>query len=696
LPPGTFRIYSVIVRSLPNPLRRPLEKGWLFLATIVSIAAICGVLQFEGASGQTKLRTPPTRTAGQVTFAQLTDAHIFDDGYRQATAAALRQAADDRQALHWAVDQVNRAVASGTALDFVVYTGDLGLQNVSMPQEPDCGALAATPDPGLPQTTLAWAVSEISGEIRELAVRRVFFVAGNNDLRDEEVTDRRFDCFVARLQTELNARKDQHEIIALHADRAVDVNGVRISGLNSASFKAQKNYVPACKQRAEPGCPQPQIEALGRLARDKTPLLVFTHVPDLRDPYRRGPSWDLPPATQALWQRFVCGSPVIGVFAGHFHDSNQDLYGNNSKTKDLSISDCVTAKTWVAPPLALKNQERTLSRARGFLIATVAAGKVSEVRVQWFENSGAPATLYKVAVENSPAPSTPTSSLPASALIAPAVVLLIALLVALITRKGDRSMKFSDLSGFCFAVVFFFLGLGGVWWAKQQFGVTEAPILIALLVCPLLVYGVASGRITEFSAPGGWAAKFAQEPIGQGSLTSSPIDFEKALEIPKAGLAKTLGDIHEIRENKPVVLTVTLPAIPGPHFSSAAFGSALKSLSEFPNFRFVAFLSSDGRLISYIPGWQLKPAMNENSGEGEQLIGAVNRGDEQAVRNYSGMLTKTVTPLTSNAAALEAMEEAKTDAIAVVEPADGKLLGVVARTQILSRMLLALARYAKA
>src|SRR5215467_558765 len=66
----------------------------------------------------------------RVTFAQLTDAHIFGEGWKQPTAEALREAADDRTALDWAIQEINRLVSSGTRIDFVVFTGDLGLQNV--------------------------------------------------------------------------------------------------------------------------------------------------------------------------------------------------------------------------------------------------------------------------------------------------------------------------------------------------------------------------------------------------------------------------------------------------------------------------------------------------------------------------------------------------------------------------------------
>jgi hypothetical protein len=56
------------------------------------------------------------------TFVQLTDAHLFDDN-EVANSAAL----------DWAVARVNRLAATGTAIGFVVYTGDLGLSKLPLP-----------------------------------------------------------------------------------------------------------------------------------------------------------------------------------------------------------------------------------------------------------------------------------------------------------------------------------------------------------------------------------------------------------------------------------------------------------------------------------------------------------------------------------------------------------------------------------
>lgn len=377
------------MRIAPARARQRVLTPWLVL--LLSVAA--GSPHAYAASSDTY----------EITFAQLTDAHVFDDGWQQPVFDALRQAANDRSALDWAIDQINRTVIAGTKIDFVAYTGDLGLQNVDFAGDAGCHALPVKVEPGQPPVTWTAAVTEVALELDRLQVRTVFFVTGNNDILNEDVTDPRFDCFLEALQKQVRFLPKPLRVEALRPDRSVEINGIHLAGLDSASFKKRRNYDAACAKAAAGaelarGCPLPQMESLGKLvARDPAPpLVLFTHVPDLIDPYYhrmhpdvRQSAWEIPDDVRSLWERDVCRPGVVGVFAGHFHDASPAVYGSNVSTRDLAYTSCVAQKTWVAPPLALKNQERMLAKARGFLLVHIAEGKVAEIRVKWFEGPSA-------------------------------------------------------------------------------------------------------------------------------------------------------------------------------------------------------------------------------------------------------------------------------------------------------------------
>ena len=45
---------------------------------------------------------------------------------------------------------------------------------------------------------------------------------------------------------------------------------------------------------------------------------------------------------------------------------------------------------------------------------------------------------------------------------------------------------------------------------QRGLGITDGATTVALLLIPLLVYGMVSGRLTELTGPFGWGAKFAK------------------------------------------------------------------------------------------------------------------------------------------------------------------------------------------
>jgi hypothetical protein len=134
------------------------------------------------------------------------------------------------------------------------------------------------------------------------------------------------------------------------------------------------------------------LESLSNLlARDEQsqPLLLFTHVPDLIDPYRAKPSWQIDVNARRLWEQDACDPKVLAIFAGHFHSADRSLYATNTGTSNLALKKCVADKTWIAPPLAIKVQTKHDIQARGFSIVTIMGGPIASVKVQadWYSSS---------------------------------------------------------------------------------------------------------------------------------------------------------------------------------------------------------------------------------------------------------------------------------------------------------------------
>jgi hypothetical protein len=324
-----------------------------------------------------------------LTFVQITDAHVFDDGWNQPADSGYKSVGDDWASLHWAIEQINGMVAVGEHIDFVIYTGDFGLSNVELRE--NCMVVPTKVDTrGLPSIKNEWAVRKIASELSTLTVNTVYFVPGNNDLSGEAVTDAaRPKCFVKLVQSELASLTPPSSVhfTTLRAANAVSLNGFRLVGFNSGSFKDDANYKDDCPLAGE-GCPDVEFAALQKAisATSSEPILLFTHIPDLVDPFRKHATWKITDQLRTEWKAAACDKRVTGIFAGHFHDSDRNLYGSITSTINLIVpgSECVAKKTWVTPPLSIKNQIGKNPTARGLSLVKVFKDGTVKDEVHWY------------------------------------------------------------------------------------------------------------------------------------------------------------------------------------------------------------------------------------------------------------------------------------------------------------------------
>ena len=346
-----------------------------------------------GVAGTAARSFRSTGSEQQVTFAQLTDAHLFDRGGKQQAPANADNAPDNWDALHWSIDRINSLAKGGKHIDFVVYTGDLGLQNVTFPDSKACLVKAVHLEAGLPPTREESGANQLIAELDRLAVRNIFFVSGNNDPLEEDTTDGRFECFLLALQERAQWLDRPLRIQRLGPDHCFSLKGFHLLGLNSASFQKPAHDQDVCVPRVQTGlvqqlldgsCPETQVGVLREQVETGAPTLLFTHVPDLKDPVRQRPAWDLDPRVRREWEAGAHSPHVLGIFAGHFQDPNGGLYGNNVGVRALAVELHVAAKTYLAPPLAIKDQSGSQTPARGFLLVTANPTGISHTEVQWF------------------------------------------------------------------------------------------------------------------------------------------------------------------------------------------------------------------------------------------------------------------------------------------------------------------------
>lgn len=164
-------------------------------------------------------------------------------------------------------------------------------------------------------------------------------------------------------------------------------NGFCLLGLDSSYFKPH-NDDASVRKKIPVAADTASTEAMATLndqIQTGGTYLLFTHTPDIEDPFRGntadpGSSWKLPAAAREKWNGALKRDELIAVFAGHFHSTNRQIYPHNfSYVKQLDAA--VAKKFWLAPSLAAKYQSGlpAPNTARGIFLFSVTKNGVGGI-----------------------------------------------------------------------------------------------------------------------------------------------------------------------------------------------------------------------------------------------------------------------------------------------------------------------------
>jgi CBS domain-containing protein len=213
----------------------------------------------------------------------------------------------------------------------------------------------------------------------------------------------------------------------------------------------------------------------------------------------------------------------------------------------------------------------------------------------------------------------------------------------------------------------------------------DSATFIALLLTPLLVYGIASGKVQEFTAPGGWGAKFreaAQATVTPTALTPLSQAVQQFDIIAKGGLAELQGLGAKLQRNKPIALT----------FQLGQQGYDADITSKYIEFLLltdpqmnVLILDQERRFVAMIEATTMLTLLKVPD-QGRQVMGAISGNRKDYLINLPGFHVNTVKATDSNVTALEKMRAENTQAVVVVDN-DNHPTGVVKRDDIVARLL---------
>lgn len=244
-------------------------------------------------------------------------------------------------------------------------------------------------------------------------------------------------------------------------------------------------------------------------------------------------------------------------------------------------------------------------------------------------------------------------------------------------------------------------------------------LVVSLLIIPVVIYTIISGKIEELRGPGGWGVKFTglevkvdkleTEFTGLGTnLTGLETKFTKGATEPVSAVSETIEpsvdemDVvfkegirglqerrRELNETQPIVM-VMVPGRGKDYYNRQSVIEYIKNLSQYRNFKFIVFVDDNNQFVAYMPSWAIKGLLGLEKLGGE-FINVINEGRLAALYRYPGVVRKAINIQYTNVEALREMTEQNLEALVVVDEKD-HLKGVIEREQVLSRMMLALTK----
>ena len=193
-------------------------------------------------------------------------------------------------------------------------------------------------------------------------------------------------------------------------------------------------------------------------------------------------------------------------------------------------------------------------------------------------------------------------------------------------------------------------------WISKRFQLTDGVGLVALIILPLAIYGIASGYITKISGPGGWAAEFREIAKAGASPTSLAAeveiksDFEELTQIDKAGTSQIEQLRDQIEIGKPVAISLRIGR--RRYYNERAIEQYIRAFMAFdPDLTVVFVEQSSGAFFASSSGQSVLLALDLYDYDGG-FVKAIEGADIAALRVRIVLTTKSVNEHTTNAEAL--------------------------------------------
>lgn len=226
----------------------------------------------------------------------------------------------------------------------------------------------------------------------------------------------------------------------------------------------------------------------------------------------------------------------------------------------------------------------------------------------------------------------------------------------------------------------------------------DGSLLAILLIAPIFIFIITSGQLSEFSAPGGWNAKFreaASKHITTGK--DDVIEISKLNELAKLNREKLPEALRDLSKNpkSPIALKITLDE--QERYGSIPLKMWIENFFLNQNFKLVIVVDKGGGYIGHISREYLVALIiqghsrdydsRQNHEENiDRIVDLINQGDVEGLKEQPFLISQRIFEGISNAKALEFMNEENLDFTVVVD-SQNKVKGILEKDKIISKML---------
>jgi hypothetical protein len=251
-----------------------------------------------------------------------------------------------------------------------------------------------------------------------------------------------------------------------------------------------------------------------------------------------------------------------------------------------------------------------------------------------------------------------------------------------------------DLGGFLGSLFVAALALAvgiGLLLLLRSLKFNDTTTFIALLFLPILVWGVASGKISEITGPGGWSAKF-KEAAREAAGESPDIEMENFQIVEKEAASALPKKIAAVPAGKPVAMSLQLGK--AGYYGASAIARYIDRLSKIDPDLLVVVVDDDGRFVAAIPAARLLSSSRVGGvaavENGDAFVDAIGNSNQNYLRNLPAANFRSIPEKTSNAVALSEMRKANAKSLVVVDD-DKRPIGIVKRDRIVAHLVETLA-----